>query len=143
MGKRDKRVTIAETPSPRKAVPSYVGAATHEGHHVVWRFSAADKAGPWPWQVIDDKNLREFLNRLPSFETADYRDRRELMSIHPQASLSKPAKERLLEIKRDDQERLISFHVGKKERVWCTEHGGMMCVLWWDPNHEVYPTAKK
>lgn len=140
---RPKRAKIAVSPSPRKAVPPYLGPPTHEGHHVVWRFSAADSGGKWRWLAIDDKNLREFATRLPSFETSDYRDRRELWSIHPQTSLSKDAKDRLLEISRDDEERLISFHVGNRERVWCTEHNGIMCVLWWDPNHEVYPTAKR
>ena len=53
------------------------------------------------------------------------------------------AKGRLSELQRDDIEELYSWHISSKGRLWCAEYDGMMCVLWWDPEHEVYPVPKK
>ena len=57
--------------------------------------------------------------------------------------LEPAAKRRLRELKLDDVETLYAWHIGQKERLWCTEYDGAMCVLWWDTDHEVYSVKKK
>ena len=64
-------------------------------------------------------------------------------SIHPLGSLPREVRSRLVAIGRDDLDRLISYHLGGRERVWCYDYDSIMFVLWWDPEHSVYPTPKK
>jgi hypothetical protein len=57
--------------------------------------------------------------------------------------LSKEAQKRLAEIQQDDVDSLISLSLAGKERVWGILEEGALKILWWDPNHKVYPSKKK
>lgn len=61
---------------------------------------------------------------------------------YPISRLSKLAKERLQTIRLDDVDVLYSFHITGPCRLWCMKHDNLMCVLWWDRHHEVYPVEK-
>lgn len=146
MPKREKRVKFGASPNAAKVVPAspaFVGKPAWDGSHIYWRFSTADNGGKWPWNKIDDKNLREFHRRVTSFETADFATLRKLRSEHAVSTICKDAQARLVIIGMDDVERVCSYHLGKKERAWFAAHGSVMCLLWWDPSHTVYPTPKK
>ena len=60
---------------------------------------------------------------------------------HPQVvtTCAKAARDRLLELQIDD-DTLYSVRVSDTARVWGIKRGDLLEVLWWDPNHEVYPT---
>lgn len=58
------------------------------------------------------------------------------------ARLCKAAQERLAAIGQDDLDELVSFRVTGVRRVWCIQDGPIMRVLWWDPEHKVYPVEK-
>ena len=38
---------------------------------------------------------------------------------------------------------IVSFHITGKERIWAIRSGERVFLLWWDPNHEIYPSPKK
>jgi hypothetical protein len=64
---------------------------------------------------------------------------------HPVSSVCKDARERLEKLKLEDCELVYSLHRTSMERLWCLErilNGSVAIVpiLWWDPEHEVYPT---
>lgn len=61
----------------------------------------------------------------------------------PSYQLSKEAKDRLVELKYDDFEVLFSLRLTGRNRVWCIPDDNIMRVLWWDPDHLVYPVEKK
>ena len=74
----------------------------------------------------------------------DYRTGlKDIHSIVSVGGLVQSARQRLRELQRDDIETLHAWHMGAKERLWCAEYNGAMYILWWDPNHEVYPVPKK
>lgn len=141
--KKKKQPAFSLPPAPEKR-PGWVGPLTLEGRHLSWRFSAADKGGKWAWSKAVGNTLKEIMAKLAEFEKLDYASG--LRTIcHPiqTISLSRPAKQRLLELQRDDIETLHSWRIGAKERLWCADYQGMMCVLWWDTDHEVYLVRKK
>ncbi|WP_306204112.1 hypothetical protein [Actinoplanes sp. RD1] len=39
-------------------------------------------------------------------------------------------------------DRIFRFRVGGRKRLWGFVKGGVFYVLWWDPEHQVYPTGK-
>lgn len=59
------------------------------------------------------------------------------------SQICKEARQRLLDIQKDDLEKLWSLHLTNTERVWGVAKGSVFSLLWWDPNHTVYPVAKK
>lgn len=56
-------------------------------------------------------------------------------------SISKKARDRLKELKLDDIDSLFRFRLSGKQRVWGIREGRVFKLLWWDPDHEVYPST--
>ena len=108
-----------------------------------WRFSTADKAGPFSWP--DDTQKRaEIVDKLHSFDSmlwsAIAGSEHHAISID---QLSNDAQKRLTEIKQDDIEEVFSFRISGKQRLICIRSLDIAKVLWYDPEHLVCPSKKK
>jgi hypothetical protein len=57
--------------------------------------------------------------------------------------LCKEARERLEAIGYGDLQRIVSLRLSGAERVWGVMEEGVLRLLWWDPEHQVYPVAKR
>ena len=51
----------------------------------------------------------------------------------------KEAKRRL-ENREIETDELISLRMGTKKRLWGIREGSVFHILWWDPEHQVWPT---
>ena len=141
--RREKKVATPDAPT-KKSVPTWAEAPNFERRPLSWKFSRADLQGPWAWAAFPAGRFAELFTKLAALETMNLNDgRRGPHSIHPIESLPKATRARLLEIGRDDLDRLISFHLDGPGRVWCCEYDSVMFILWSDPDHTVYPTPKK
>jgi len=58
------------------------------------------------------------------------------------AKLCKGAQKRL-EARQIDASILVSLRCTAKERIWGIRVENVLSLLWWDPNHAVYPVAKQ
>lgn len=59
-------------------------------------------------------------------------------------SLCKEAQDRLAHLKHDTRfEDVFRFRLGSRKRLWGFLLGGVFYVLWWDAEHNVYPTEPK
>jgi hypothetical protein len=56
------------------------------------------------------------------------------------SELPEPARQRLLTLRRDDIDVLWELHLTGRRRLWGTREGAIFSVLWWDPEHQVYPS---
>ena len=111
----------------------------------MWRFSGADRNGDFAWSSLDDPaSYKRVLEKLHEFETMTERDIG-LAGCHAVdvSGCCDQAKSRLQEIELDDLDQLYSFRITGAERVWCRTLGNLMLVLWWDPEHRVYPSKLK
>lgn len=61
----------------------------------------------------------------------------------PVAKLAKEAKVRLREIRQEDVSDLFSLHIDGKTRIYGIRDGRALKLLWYDPDHTVYPMTKK
>ena len=50
---------------------------------------------------------------------------------------------RLREIGQHDVDRLISLRVSSRERIFGILDKAVLRLLWWDPEHQVYPSPQK
>lgn len=134
-----------------KAAPEFERPAKHARSRempataISWRFSRADKGGPFAWTSLQDPAVyKAVMERLHCFETMSEREIGESGSHPiPLASLSKEAQRRLQEIQQDDIDALMSFRINGPTRVFCIREREAMRVLWYDPDHQVCPAPKK
>lgn len=117
-------------------------------------FEVLDRAysGDWGWELCDDADkakLFTFLHEVGKMKWSEIRrwtagsSKKRWPKYHSQpfASVCQDAQRRLGELKHDEQfETLVRFRVDQKKRLWGYEVDGVFYLLWWDPEHKVYPT---
>jgi hypothetical protein len=59
------------------------------------------------------------------------------------AGCSKVARDRLVELSLDDTAELYSLHVNGRQRIIGIRDRQVLKILWYDPDHQVYPSRKK
>lgn len=122
-----------EDPSALKSRPS-------------WQFHLMDmvghgKDGTWACSACGGAELHKIRERLASFESMTWVQIMLKTKSHsiPVSSVCGDARKRLEDLKLDDVEYIFSFRIGKKERLWGIRFGALFLILWWDPEHTVYP----
>ena len=58
------------------------------------------------------------------------------------SKVCRQAQNRLSTLKHTDIEKLVSLRITKKQRLWGIRNGRIFQVLWWDPEHTVYPVDR-
>lgn len=61
---------------------------------------------------------------------------------HEISELAPAARKRIEELP-TAEERIFRFRLGAKARLWGFRSYDLFRVLWWDPEHQVYPTLKR
>ena len=109
-----------------------------------WRFSKIDKEHG-RWSPIINSLLLDQVEHLRWFEEKTWRmllndssKQNHLVSVQ---KLCKEAQSRLssLEIYTDE---LVQLRVGSKKRIFGIVEDGVVSLIWFDLNHEVYPVEK-
>ncbi len=100
---------------------------------------------PFGWHRLDGPTLLAVRERLSNFETMSWSEilvasKKQNHSIGVQ-DLAKRAQDRLDEIGLTLDE-VVSLRLSGKERVFGYLDNGVLVLLWWDPDHEVCPSAK-
>lgn len=146
-----KKAPPAPTRSAKAASDIVVGADLDLGKSepcFTFGLLDSDHHGSWDWDLTEGERatflgfMRESgrltWNELRSQTTGGHKKH------HDQAteSLCKEARDRLGEIGLGDQESLFRFRLAGKTRLWGVFIGERheFNVLWWDRDHEVYPT---
>lgn len=106
-----------------------------------------DIDGPFGWRTIEAAKLDAVRERLSHFESMTWHEiltagKKQNHAIKVE-QLSDAARKRLEEIDRDDIEGLVSLRIAGKERVWGIRDRDVLRLLWWDPEHRVYPSKQK
>jgi hypothetical protein len=89
------------------------------------------------------------LDKLKQYEKLTWKEidtRYDLRKLHHYIPLEHPKlnKEVALRIAamQVDAERVFSFHITSTRRLWGVREGPVFRVLWWDPDHTVYPVPQ-
>lgn len=111
----------------------------------------ADHDGSWSWNHSTPATLRQLADFLRHMEeltwaqlqTHTYSGARsgthrknKLVSVE---SLCGEAQRRLRDLRLDHLDELFEFRIGSKPRLWGFPRNGVFHVIWWDPEHQVYP----
>lgn len=136
-------VKTKEVPT-RSVLP---GAETSDSR-ICWRFCHVDHDGPWGFEKVDPQTLRWLMERLSLVESmtinqlfhsggypgADY----DVASIPNAVALG-----RLEEIGLSDMTKVHRLRFTGTARLYGFLVDHVFHIIWWDPNHEVWPSKLK
>lgn len=111
-----------------------------------WRLARLEvvDASPFGWHSITKDKLLEIRSKLADFESMSLSEILGRNShVVSRSGICKQAQARLKAIKLDDTDELLSLRLSGPERVWGILDNNTVLLLWWDPNHQVWPTSKK
>jgi hypothetical protein len=112
----------------------------------VWSVAIFDHAGPWGRNTCDRDGAlwEELFPKLKAYESMTwgeiYKDKKRNHSVSV-GGIIKAARDRLRELKLDDTDELFRFRLSGAGRVWGIRDGRVFLLLWWDPDHAVWPTG--
>lgn len=132
-------------PSSKKTPRQQENATYFKTQHPSWQISRIDEDGEWGWNKIGvDEFKSEVVAKIKNFESSTWAeilgDKSHEVSI---SQISKDAQKRLAQLKLEDIESLVSLRLAGRKRIWGIRNAAVFKILWWDPEHEVYPTILK
>lgn len=145
---RDKRPrpgAFLPDPQKRPRIESDPGNTARETP--VWQFHRLDRVGHddcRPWHEMSGSQLWEIHQKLCSIESMTWQQIDSAGSHYIEPTRVEAAARRRLErlgLLEDDT--LYSLRLDGKHRIWGLRVGRVLKVLWWDPDHTVYPAPKK
>lgn len=146
LAKEKKLPPKVSIPPVSKTVPSSAGRSiSFDSLLPSWRFNRLDleATSPYSWHKAKKQDWQEVLDKLGNLETQTWAqllgDHHHRISVDV---LSKDAKQRLLQLKLDDYEDVLSIRLTGKRRVFGLQDGHACLLLWWDPHHKVCPSTK-
>jgi hypothetical protein len=114
------------------------------------RFNAVDVGGPWCLSSIRPEHHVDLLNRLKSFESMTvaevFAPGSEEGKRYSLADLLNPsALARLIDLELDDQTEIARLRISGERRLYGFLHSGGpdFYALWWDPEHQIWPSTLK
>jgi hypothetical protein len=130
------------------AVGQELPGSGNSGDRICWRFQHVDNEGPWGVERLEPGDLVELLNRLVAVESQTIRElfnNGEEPGKHYEAHRlpNKQAQERLTALNLGDMTRVSRLRFGGKPRLYGFLIDNVFHVLWWDREHEVWPSQKK
>ena len=141
-----KRPRVAFEPSAKKTPRAATDPGFYQSYPS-WRIRMLEFRDPFGWHQVDRPLLDRIRERLKSFESMTWAQilaeggmRNHLVK---KSDLCGEARERLVTLKQDDIDELLSLGLTAKERMWGILENGVVRLLWWDPYHEVCPSHKK
>lgn len=114
---------------------------------LVWRLSWVDNEGPWSLINISRIQMTQLIDKMISFESMTVGEIFGPGSEHGKSytvsDLPNVASRRIKEIKRDDEDQIHRLRCSGTQRLYGVMREHVFHVLWWDPEHEVWPSTKR
>src|SRR5207253_5179337 len=122
-------------------------AASYDSERPGWQLSQADRQGRWAVRLDDEAVIATLYRALHDFDSCSWAELQR--GADPRAKqidverLCKAARDRLVVLGLDGEEVLWELRVSGTRRIWGMRQKATFRVLWWDPDHTVYPSIKK
>jgi hypothetical protein len=148
-GHKPKKSPAPNPPKPKEAPRNKPGlpGASNSDERICWRFEHMDHDGPWGFNGLGDAGWRSLMTCLASFES---------MTMHEAFAMGGPgkdydidliptarARERLEVLGFGDQTKISRFQLAGKPRLYGFRVGHVFHAVFWDPEHQIWPSQKK
>jgi hypothetical protein len=141
-----QRARLKADQSQSEKIPRAEKQDDSESKTVQWCFRLFDHSKDWRSGSIDHVGFCEVGGHFKDYSQRTWSEIRARGDRDHPISCGKLRTEvvnRLKELKLDDVDEIWSFHFSARSRLWGVKLGHIMQVLWWDPDHQVYPVEKK
>lgn len=140
-----KKAKMNQQPSSKKIPRTDQSLLNSLDNYPVWCIEYLESDGPWNWKCLDGQVFfSEILPKVKNFEKMFWKDILNRNSHEVNVSqISDEAQKRLSKLKLDDVDTLVSLRLTGKQRIWGIRVENIFKVLWWDPEHQVYPSNLK
>jgi hypothetical protein len=158
-GHNHRRPTFAEHVSAQKSpssvqgvsgkkTPAVAGEVTlYSEEKAAWRFGRIQLVKPYGWHVLDIAGVNKIKARLAELERCTWKDIfvRDADDNHrfDVATLKCPTARNWLQNNMSDQPSIWTIKVASRERIWGILAEGAYRIIFWDPNHLIWPVPKK
>lgn len=143
---KSKRVRRRERPPAEKTAKT-AESPDFGGSNPSWQIRILQTRGPFGWDVLDKEKLEQIRQRLANFETMTWNEilvkgkkRNHTIQVE---DLPSENRKRLREVGQHDVDQLVSLSVSSRERIFGIRDKAVLRLLWWDPEHQVFPSRKK
>lgn len=116
---------------------------------LVVQFGRIDLDSDWCLTKITKTDHRTLLDRIASIEQmtvhAVFSQDGQIGKDYPLDGAGLPNKDaqrRLHALQLDDLDRLSRLRIGGRQRLYGRRVGARFHALWWDPDHEIWPSAR-
>lgn len=135
---------------PKKSAKGKTIAEDVKEEKFRWTTYTCDFEGPFGWSHVDLKELHlDIIPKLQNFETQTWSELETQSGGHHHFSkvsdFSEAARKRLDEIvehKEGIYAELFSLRLQGSVRIWGVKERAKLQILWYDPDHQVYPVEK-
>lgn len=108
-----------------------------------WHFGCIDWSGPFGWEEISRESMQGVIEVLKTLEVMTwseikYRDNGKRNHPVSVESICREAQKRLEAIEQETDD-LFCIRVTHVARLWGIADRNVLKILWWDPEHSVYP----
>lgn len=146
--KKGIKTTPKINPDVTKTVPSLdLHGDEINQRRLVWRLGFHDDDGDWALSSASRNQMVNLLDKLVSYESMKVGEIFSPDSEHGKAyevaSMPPHAQERLREIGHDDEDKLHRLRCSGVARLYGIMRENVFHILWWDPEHQVWPSAKR
>ena len=143
--KGSKKAKHDKTPQDSKTAKHEKQPEGYQGMLIAWHLQHMDKGGAWSCTINDLETIKK---RLHEFEKMKWREALQPLSNHPIPinKICEAARRRLSELNYGDTHLLYQLEIKGsrgKQRLWGIRRENVFQILWWDPQHTVYPVYKK
>jgi hypothetical protein len=138
-----KKKNVPEPPPSVKRVANLPGILASAEGKPSWRFSSACRDGDWAWGEAATVAFLSFSHQYESMTWPEIFKGGNAGKLISTDHLPSPAQAELARISHDDVDDLVELRFSGLLRAWGVRHGSVLCLLWWDPDHTVFPSYKK
>jgi len=152
MGRSDKKTKRAVEIKGTKNVIPFAKTGSYDGVFPTFVFRKYDTNAPWASSVNGKPIVDDVFNNLRGFEGLTWREIKQASGARSHGTnnhfievdkFSKDAKKRIEDLSLNE-DTLFSMHIEVDARLWgIIEPTGHFFVIWFDPEHKVYPVGKK
>jgi hypothetical protein len=156
---KDKKARVKREPSfsktPRAGVnvaPGKTLRVAQEPQSIMevrpsWRLSNLRMKGPFGWDSIDRDDMKQVVAHFKSLESMTWSDILVAGRKHNHhcdvGGMSREAQTCIEEDWQGGADDVLTIRLTNRKRVWGILEGPIVYLLWWDPDHDVYPSLKK
>lgn len=132
---------------PGTKIPVIAEAITlYDDRKLAWRIGKIQLVEPYSWHVLDANDVARMRAKLGSLERSTWKDvfvhdARNNHSIRSD-QLKCPVARKWMADHMADQPLLWTIRVSAKERIWGIVSEGAYQIVFWDPDHLIWPVPK-